>query len=96
MADLSGSPATPKAESVVKPAKRTISASHKAKIRAAQKLRWSKVSAAKGKTVAEKVIKAVKAVSAQKTGKKSAAAKANQSAKMKAYWAAKKAGLGKK
>ena len=49
--------AAPKA---AKPAKRTISPAHIAKIRAAQKLRWAKVNAAKGKTVAAKVIQAVK------------------------------------
>ena len=78
-----------------KPAKKGgMSAAGKAKIAEAQKLRWAKVKAAKGKTVAEKVIQVVKAVVAAKPAKlggKSAAAKASQSAKMKAYWAAKKA-----
>ena len=38
-----------------KPAKRKLSASHLAKIRAAQKLRWSKVKAAKAKTGARRL-----------------------------------------
>ena len=46
---------------VVKPAKkRGMSAAGRARIAAAAKLRWAKVRAAKGKSVAEKVIQAVK------------------------------------
>jgi hypothetical protein len=75
-----------------KPAKKGMSLAGRAKVAAAQKARWAKIKGAKGKTVAEKVIKAVKTAAkpAKKKGR-SAASKANQSAKMKAYWAAKKA-----
>jgi hypothetical protein len=73
----------------VKPAKRKISAAHIAKIRAAQKLRWAKVHAAKAKPAAAKAV--VKSVAAIKPAKKkftmSAAAKAKISAAAKARWA---------
>ena len=85
-----------KADSIVasasksaKPAKRKISAAHIAKIRAAQKLRWAKVHAAKAKPAATKAV--VKSVAAIKPAKKkftmSAAAKAKISAAAKARWA---------
>ena len=84
---------------VVKPVKKGgMSAAGRARIAAAAKLRWAKVRAAKGKSVAEKVIKAVKNSAkpavvvkpAKKKFKMSAAAKAKLSALMKARWAAKK------
>jgi hypothetical protein len=69
-----------------------MSAAGRARIVAAQKLRWAKVKAAKVKTTAVKAaVKAVVAKPAKKKFVRSTAAKANQSAKMKAYWAAKKA-----
>jgi hypothetical protein len=76
----------------LKPAKKGMGVAGKAAVAAAQKARWAKIKGANGKTVAEKVIKAVKTAAkpAKKKGR-SAASKANQSAKMKAYWAAKKA-----
>ena len=84
--------------SVVKPAKkRGMSVAGRARIAAAAKLRWAKVRAAKGKSVAEKVIQAVKKSAkpavvkpTKKKYKMSAAAKAKLSALMKARWAAKK------
>jgi len=73
--------------SVAKPAakkKGGMSAAGKAKIAAAQKLRWAKINAAKGKTAAPKA--AAKPV--KKARKKmSAAAKAKISAAAKARWA---------
>jgi hypothetical protein len=75
----------------VKPAKKGgMSAAGKAKIAAAQKLRWAKVKAAKAKPATQNSHKAVIAKPA-KLGGKSVAAKVSQSDKMKAYWAAKKA-----
>jgi hypothetical protein len=61
-----------------KPAKRKMSPAHIAKIRAAQKLRWAKVNAAKVKPVAAK---------APKKGGMSAAGRANIAAAAKARWA---------
>jgi histone H1/5 len=61
-----------------KPAKRKMSAAHIAKIRAAQKLRWAKVHAAKAKPAAAK---------APKKGGMSAAGKARIVAAQKARWA---------
>jgi hypothetical protein len=82
-----------------KPAKKGMSAAGRAKIAAAQKLRWAKVKAAKTKPAVKAVVKAVAKPAAkpvQKPAKKkfvmSAAAKAILSAKAKARWAAKKAG----
>ncbi len=71
---------------VVKPAakKGGMSAAGKARIAAAQKLRWAKVKAAKAKSVVAKP--------AKKKFTMSAAAKAKISAAAKARWAAKKAG----
>jgi hypothetical protein len=63
--------------------KRGMSAEGRAKVAAAQKLRWSKIKAAKAKPAAQPVKKARK--------KLSAAAKAILSAKLKAIWAARKA-----
>ena len=60
---------------------RTLSASAKGKIAAAQKARWAKVRGAK---------LTVQAATKKKT--MSPAAKAKLSAKLKAYWAAKRAG----
>ncbi len=62
-----------------KPAKRKLSASHLAKIRAAQKLRWAKVKAAKAKAAPVK------------KGGMSAAGRARIVAAQKARWAAIKA-----
>jgi hypothetical protein len=71
-----------------KPAKRKLSASHLAKIRAAQKLRWAKVKAAKAKIAP---VKAVVKVSAKPVTKKkggmSAAGRARIVAAQKARWA---------
>ena len=75
---------------VVKPAakKGGMSAAGKARIAAAQKLRWAKVKAAKAKPASPKpVVKPAK-----KKFTMSAAAKAKISAAAKARWAAKKAG----
>ena len=71
---------------VVQPAakKGGMSAAGKARIAAAQKLRWAKVKAAKAKSVVAKP--------AKKKFTMSAAAKAKISAAAKARWAAKKAG----
>lgn len=69
---------TPPPAAVAKPAKRKISAAHIAKIRAAQKLRWAKVHAAKAKSVPAK---------APKKGGMSAAGKARIVAAQKARWA---------
>ena len=69
-----------------KPAKRKMSAAHKAKIKAAQKLRWSKFNAAKAKTVPVKA--AVKASAKPfKKGGMSAAGRARIVAAQKARWA---------
>ena len=69
-----------------KPVKRKLSASHLAKIRAAQKLRWSKVKAAKAKTAPVKA--AVKtAPKPVKKGGMSAAGRARIVAAQKARWA---------
>ena len=83
-----------------KPAKkkRGMSAAGKAKIVAAQKLRWAKVHAAKAKTAAAGK-PATKAAVTAKPAKKftmSAAAKAKIGAAAKARWAAKKAAAAKK
>jgi hypothetical protein len=73
-----------------KPAKRKMSAAHKAKIKAAQKLRWSKFNAAKAKT--DPVKAAVKASAKPfKKGGMSAAGRARIVAAQKARWAAIKA-----
>ena len=85
-------------EAAVKPVKKGgMSAAGRARIAAAAKLRWAKIRAAKGKSVAEKVIKAVKKSAkpavvkpTKKKFKMSAAAKAKLSVLMKARWAAKK------
>ena len=66
--------------------KRTMSASVKKKIAAAQKARWANLRRAKPAT--QSVNPAAKA----KKKTMSAAARAKLSAKLKAYWAAKKAG----
>ena len=66
--------AAPKA---AKPAKRTMSPTHKAKIKAAQKLRWAKFNAAKAKTAP--VVK--------KKGGMSVAGRAKVAAAQKARWA---------
>jgi hypothetical protein len=63
---------------------RTMSASAKRKIAAAQKARWAKLRRAKPVTRSAKP--------AAKTKSTSAAANAQRSAKLKAYWAAKKRG----
>jgi len=60
--------------------KRTMSPAHKAKIRAAQKLRWSKYNAAKVET-------APKAIQPAKKRKMSAAGRAAIAAGVKARWA---------
>jgi len=73
----SGIPAPFLASKSAKPAKRKLSASHLAKIRAAQKLRWAKVKAAKAKIAPKPV----------KKGGMSAAGRAKVAAAQKARWA---------
>jgi hypothetical protein len=87
---LHGSEAAPVSSPVTKPAKRKISAAHIAKIRAAQKLRWAKVNAAKGKTAAKLV-----AVKVPQKGGMSLAGRANIAAAAKARWAKVNAAKGK-
>ena len=87
------------ARAVAKPVKKGgMSATGRARIAAAAKLRWAKVRAAKAKPAAVKAMTAGKAV--QKPAKKkftmSAAAKAKISAAAKARWAAKRAAQAKK
>ena len=65
---------------------RTMSASVKKKIAAAQKARWANLRRAKSAT------RSVKPPAKAKKTTMSPAAKAKLSAKLKAYWAAKKAG----
>ena len=87
---LVGGSAIPSAIQPAKPVvvkKGGMSAAGKARIAAAQKLRWAKVKAAKVKPV---VKAAVKTAAVVKT-----AVKVSQSDKMKAYWAAKKAAKAK-
>ena len=67
--------------------RRTMSASAKRAIAAAQKARWAKIRGAKPATLSAKP-----AAKAKKKKTMSRAAKAKLSAKLKAYWAAKKAG----
>ena len=66
--------------------KRTMSASVKKKIAAAQKARWATLRGAKPAT------RSVKPVAKPKKKTMGPAARAKLSAKLKAYWAAKKAG----
>jgi hypothetical protein len=82
------------APTAAKPAKKKggMSAAGRARVAAAQKARWAKINAAKGKVVAPKIA----AKPAKKKFTMSAAAKAKISAAAKARWAAKKAGQAKK
>jgi hypothetical protein len=77
---LHGSEAAPVAGPPTKPAKRKMTAAHIAKIRAAQKLRWAKVRAAKpvaaSKPAAIPVKKGPKTMSAEARAKIAAAQKA--------------------
>jgi hypothetical protein len=82
-AAISGSAGVPAPVKTAKPAKRTISAAHIAKIRAAQKLRWAKVKAAKLAPVVKPAVK--------KKGTISAAGIARIRAAQKARWAKVKA-----
>ena len=66
--------------------KRTMSASVKRKIAAAQKIRWANLRRAKSATLL------VKPAAKAKKKTVSPATKAKLSAKLKSYWAAKKAG----
>ena len=75
-------PAPVEAEEPAKPGKRTMSPAHKAKIRAAQALRWAKYNAAKGQPAAKPA----------KKGGMSAAGKARIIAAQKLRWAKVKAG----
>lgn len=82
----------PTAASTAKPAKKKISAAGIARIKAAQKARWAKINATKGKTVAPKAAEPVittdaVAKAAKKKFTMSAAAKAKISAAAKARWA---------
>ena len=74
-----GGPATSRA---APPRNRTMSASVKKKIAATQKARWAKVRASKRATASARPN--------AKTNRMSPAARAKLSAKLKAYWAAKK------
>ena len=85
LAAILGSPAKPAAAKA--PKKKGMSAAGRAKVAAAQKLRWAKIKAAKAKPADQPVKKARK--------KMSAAAKAKLSALAKARWAKVKA-TGKK
>ncbi len=78
-----GAPANPGA---APKKKRTMSASVKRKIAAAQKTRWANLRRAKPAT------RSVKPVAPAKKKRVSRATKAKLSAKLKAFWAAKKAG----
>ena len=77
LADIFGGESKPASITKAKPAKRKLSASHLAKIKAAQKLRWSKFNAAKAKTAPKPV----------KKGGMSAAGRARIVAAQKARWA---------
>ena len=95
LAKLTGSIPTP-TKAAQAPKKGGMSAAGRANIAAAVKARWAKVNAAKSATKAIALKPAGKAVAAKpvQTVKKSgmnAAVKAKLSAKLKAYWAAKKA-----
>lgn len=70
-----------------KPGKHTMSPAHKAKIRAAQKLRWAKYNAAKGKPAVQSA-----PVKPAKKGGMSAAGRARIAAAQKLRWAKVKAG----
>ena len=72
----------PEPDEPAKPGKRTMSPAHKAKIRAAQALRWAKYNAAKGQPAAKPA----------KKGGMSAAGKARIIAAQKLRWAKVKAG----
>ncbi len=85
----SGIPAPFKTTKAAKPAKRKMSAAHKAKIIAAQKLRWAKHYAAKAKTAPVAAKPATKAVKVRRVI--SPEARAKMAAAAKAMWAAKKA-----
>jgi hypothetical protein len=74
-----GAPATPRASP---PRNWTMSASVKKKIAATQNARWAKIRASKRATAS--------ASPAAKTNRMRPAARAKLSAKLKAYWAAKK------
>src|ERR1017187_6078099 len=76
---LQGSEVAPVSSPATKPAKRKMSATHIAKIRAAQKLRWAKVNAAKGKPAAKLVV-----VKVPKKGGMSEAGRARIAAAQKA------------
>ena len=77
LASIFGDESKPSPITKAKPAKRKLSASHLAKIRAAQKLRWAKVKAAKAKIAPKPV----------KKGGMSAAGRAKVAAAQKARWA---------
>jgi len=74
-----GAPATPRPSPT---RNRSMSASVKKKIAATQKARWAKIRASKRATASARP--------AAKTNRMSPAARAKLSAKLKAYWAAKK------
>jgi len=83
LGSIFGVPAKSRAASTKK---RTMSASVKKKIAAAQKARWANLRRAKSAT------RPVKPATKAKKKKFSAATRAKLSAKLKAYWAAKRAG----
>jgi hypothetical protein len=75
------------APKAAKPAKRTMSPAHIAKIKAAQKLRWAKFNAAKAKSAPVKAAVKASAKPAKKKGGMSAAGRARIVAAQKARWA---------
>ena len=84
--ELRGILGTPAKSGAAPKKKRTMSASVKKKIAAAQKARWANLRRAKSAAVS------VKPVATAKKKTVSPATKAKLSAKLKAFWAAKKAG----
>ena len=84
--ELRGIVGTPGKSGAAPKKKRTMRASVKRKIAAAQKTRWANLRRAKSATVS------VKPAGTAKKKTMSPAARAKMSAKLKSYWAAKKAG----
>ena len=85
LAGILGTEAAP--VEAAKPAKRQMSAAHKAKIRQAQKLRWAKYNAAKAKPAAQTTAVKLVETKAAKKGGMSAAGRARIVAAQKARWA---------
>ena len=85
LAGILGTEAAP--VEAAKPAKRQMSAAHKAKIRQAQKLRWAKYNAAKAKPAAQTTAVKLVETKAAKKGGMSAEGRARIVAAQKARWA---------